>query len=164
MHGLQINFSSIFNYLRCSLKNLKFCHVHLQSSQKFFFISSFLFFIKFKAFCFVPAISSMATTGSNTFSHLLSVNICVERWLVKNFHVIKLLVSFFNVEDSMKKAFFEMALAIKVPHTIRLVTYFCNSALQESNWIESAAIVLFHLTDFGRIKAHLRWKEMLFSW
>ena len=53
----------------------------------------------------------------------------------------------------MKKAFFEMALAIKVPHTIRLVTYIWNSALQESNWIESAAIVVFHLTDFGRIKA-----------
>ena len=57
----------------------------------------------------------------------------VERWLVKNFHVIKLLVSFFSVDDSMKKTFFEMALAIKVPQTIRLVTYFCNSALQESN-------------------------------
>lgn len=57
----------------------------------------------------------------------------VERWLVKNFHVIKLLVSFFSVDDSMKKAFFEMALAIKVSHTIRIVTYFCNSALQESN-------------------------------
>lgn len=88
----------------------------------------------------------------------------VERWLVKNFHVIKRLVSFFSVDDSMKKAFFEIALAIKVPHTIRLVTYFFNSALQESNWIESAAIVVFHLTDFGRIKAHLRWKAMLFSW
>lgn len=161
MHGLQINFSLIFNYLRCSLKNLKFCHVHLQSSQKFFLSRHFCFFIKFKAFCFVPAISSMVRIRFRTCFRQTSA---VERWLVKNFHVIKLLVSFFSVDDSMKKAFFEMALAIKVPHTIRLVTYFCNSALQESNWIESAAIVLFHLTDFGRIKAHLRWKEMLFSW
>lgn len=119
----------------------------------FFLISSFLFFIKFKAFVLCLQYPPWRLQVRISFRTCFRQTSAVERWLVKNFHVIKLLVSFFSVDDSMKKAFFEMALAIKVPHTIRLVTYFCNSALQESNWIESAAIVVFHLTDFGRIKA-----------
>lgn len=155
MHGLPINFSSIFNYRRCSLKNLKFCHVHFKAVKNFFYLVISVFLSSLRRFVLYLQYLPRRPQVRISFRTCFRQTSAVERWLVKNFHVIKLLVSFSSVDDSVKKAFFEMALAIKVPHTIRLVTYFFNSALQESNWIESAAIVVFHLTDFGRIKAHL---------